>query len=105
MNNPQYKPICRANELIVGTGRSIIITGWTPKERVAKLLEPHEYACIGNLYSPMYGLTPLVVNLLANPYNWDIHLLSATNQDKVAGAIEAVYYFLKGTTFLMTSTK
>lgn len=96
MNNPQYKPICRANELIVGTGSSIIITGWTPKERVAKLLEPHEYACIGNLYSPMYGLTPLVVNLLANPYNWDIHLLSATNQDKVAGAIEALYYFLKG---------
>jgi thymidylate synthase len=99
MNNPQYKPICRANELIVGTGNSIIITGWTPKERVAKLLQPHEYACIGNLYSPMYGLTPLIVNLLANPYNWDIHLLSATNQDKVAGAIEALYYFLKGRFF------
>lgn len=96
MSNPHYKPICRANELIVGTGRAIIITGWTPKERVAKLLETHEYACIGNLYSPMYGLTPLVVNLLANPYNWDIHLLSATNQDKVARAVEAFYYFLKG---------
>ena len=100
MNNPQYKPICRANELIVGTGRAIIITGWTPIERVAKLLEPHEYACIGNLYSPMYGLTPLIVNLLANPYNWDIHLLSATNQDKVAGAIEALIYFLRGHYFL-----
>lgn len=90
MNNPQYNPICRANELIVGTGRAIIVTGWTPKERVVKLLEPHEYACIGNLYSPMYGLTPLVVNLLANPYNWDVFILSATKQDEVARACECL---------------
>lgn len=100
MTNQTYKPICRSDELILGTGSSIIITGWTPKERVAKLLEPHEYACIGNLYSSMYGLTPLVVNLLANPYNWDIHLLSATNQDKVAKAVEAFYYFLRGHYYL-----
>jgi thymidylate synthase len=100
MNNPQYKPICRANELIVGTGRAIIITGWTPKERVAKLLEPHEYACIGNLYSPMYGLTPLIVNLLANPHNWDVYVLSATRQDEIAGASRCFYDLINVTSSL-----
>lgn len=97
MSNPTYKPICRSNELIIGTGRAIIITGWTPKERVAKLLEPHEYACIGNLYSPMYGLTPLIVNLLANPYNWDVFILSATKQDEIAGASQCFYDLFIGT--------
>jgi thymidylate synthase len=39
----------------------------------------------------MYGLTPLIVNLLANPYNWRIFILSATKQDEVAGACQCFY--------------
>jgi len=94
MTNPTFKPVCRQKDLIIGTGRAIIVTGWTPKEVVAKKLEPHHYAVIGNLYSSRYGITPFLVNLIANPYNWDIFLLNATAQDRISNSCQDLWNLL-----------
>lgn len=98
MDKVVYKPVYKSNELFVGEGNRIVITGWTPKERVKKELEKEgiKYAAIGNLYSPNYGLTYLLVNLLANPYDWEINLLGGTRADLVSNGVEAVKGLLKG---------
>lgn len=89
----KYSPVERANELVIGTGKAIIITGWTPVNKVKAILQEYEYACIGNLYSPMYGLNPLLVNLLANPYNWTVFVIQDTKADKVAGGVQCLLDF------------
>ncbi len=83
----EYKPICKQNQLIFGTGTTAIITGWTPKEKIAKHLEPHQYAVIGQLYNPVRGISPLIRNLLANPHVDAVCLLSATKEDENAKGI------------------
>jgi thymidylate synthase len=93
-NYPKYDPIYNKKDLIVGSGSSIIVTGWTPKERVAKLIEEKYYAVIGNLYSALYGLTPFFVNLLANPYNWDIFCLTGSKQDELSGSTKCLFDLL-----------
>lgn len=93
---PEYKPTHRANKLVLGRGSALILCGWTPVEQLLKHLSPKDYACIGPLYSQDLGLTPLIANLLANPYTWTICLLSARLQDRITPGCTAFYRFLQG---------
>jgi thymidylate synthase len=90
-----YKALHKPNQLIYGTGTVVVVTGWTPKERVARLLEPEQYAAIGNLYSPA-GVDLLVRNVLHNPHITGFLVIKATQQDKNSGAIDALVRFLGG---------
>ncbi|MBF2097554.1 MAG: thymidylate synthase [Gloeomargaritaceae cyanobacterium C42_A2020_066] len=83
-----YRPLYKPNQLICGTGHTVIITGWTVKEMVAKRLEPQDYAAIGQLYSPTRGIDFLVRNLLFNPYITHLVLLQATREDRNAGGCQ-----------------
>ena len=89
----RYRALHKPNQLLYGTGGIVIITGWTPKERVAKLLDETQYAAIGNLYSPA-GVDILVRNLLHNPHVTGLIIIEATTQDKNSGAITHLLKFL-----------
>ncbi|HEY9610498.1 thymidylate synthase [Allocoleopsis sp.] len=91
----KYTALHKPNQLIYGTGTVVVVTGWTPKERVAKLLESHQYAAIGNLYSPA-GVDLLVRNLLHNPHITGVLVLWATQQDTNSGALAALRQFVDG---------
>ena len=86
-----YKP----NQLIYGSGQTAVITGWTVKQAVAKHLHPDEYAVIGQLYSPTRGINLLIRNLLLNPHVWYLVILSATKEDKNAGANQCLGDFFR----------
>jgi thymidylate synthase len=86
---PHYKP----NQLICGHGQTAIITGWTVKQSLAKHLNPHEYAVIGNLYSPTRGISPLLRNLIANPHVRYLVILNATKEDKNSGSGQCLLDF------------
>jgi thymidylate synthase len=89
----QYKALHKPNQLICGQGQTAVITGWTVKQAVAKQLQPHEYAVIGQLYSPTRGINLLVRNLLYNPHVRYLVVLSATKEDKNAGAGQCLWDF------------
>jgi thymidylate synthase len=90
--NPKYKP----NQLIYGTGDNlVIVTGWTPKEAIAKKLASKEYAAIGNLYSPSRGINFLIRNLLLNPQITQLRILSVTREDQNSGSCKCLFNFFK----------
>ncbi|MGL4497690.1 MAG: thymidylate synthase [Planktothrix sp.] len=89
--NALYKP----NQLICGHGQTAIITGWTVKQAIAKKLEPHLYAVIGQLYSPTRGISLLIRNLLANPHVRYLVVLNATKEDKNAGGCACLLDFFR----------
>lgn len=91
----EYIALHKPNQLIYGTGTVAVITGWTPKERVAKLLQSEQYAVVGNLYAPS-GVDILVRNLLHNPHITGLLIIEATKQDEVSGAIAHLFRFLDG---------
>jgi thymidylate synthase len=93
-----YQPLYRKEDLLLGKGNTIIVTGWTPKERVQTKLESSniDYGCIGSLYNPFCGLSPLVANLVANPVLYPIHILNCTKQDRLAKGSEALKQLLRG---------
>jgi len=75
----------------------VVVTGWTPAAIIAKQLDPDYYAAIGNLYSPTRGLSPLLRNILANPYITHILCVGCTKEDVNAGGVQALYdFFVKG---------
>ena len=76
-----FDPILKADQLILGDPASPVVVCclWTPRERVSTILEPSDYAAIGNLYSARRGLEFLIRNLLANP---DITDLVITGADR-----------------------
>lgn len=88
-----YKPAFQDKNLIIGTGDTVIVTGWTPVERVAKMLDKSQYAVIGSLYNPVRGLNFLIRNLLANPQYNRVVVVEATEQDEVAGGCRAFVSF------------
>lgn len=103
MEKPQYTytPHYETNQLICGNGQVAIVTGWTPRNAVAKKLNPDKYAVIGNLYSPTKGISPLMRNLLANPHVWHLVILDATKEDENIGGCQVLrdffhYGFRKG---------
>lgn len=91
----QYQPLYKPNQLILGTGRIAICTGWTPKEIIARKLQPHEYAVIGSLYSAARGINFLIRNLLHNPHVRHIVIISATKADVNSGAGECLADFFE----------
>jgi len=91
----QYKPLHKPNQLIYGSGQTAVITGWTVKSTVQKQLQPHEYAVIGQLYSPTRGISLLIRNLLANPHVRFLVILNATKEDKNAGGCECLLDFFR----------
>jgi thymidylate synthase len=88
-----YTPLYKPNQLILGDGQLIVITGWTPKEYVAKQLR--RFAAVGNLYSPARGIDLLVRNLLANPGYTNVALLGITKEDANAGSVDALEHFFR----------
>lgn len=91
----KYKPLHKPNQLIYGSGQTAVVTGWTVKASVAKHLQPHEYAVIGQLYSPTRGISLLIRNLLANPHVLFLVTLNATKEDRNAGGCECLLDFFR----------
>lgn len=85
-----YKPICQEENLILGSGSTVIVTGWTPKETIAKHLKNDEYAAIGNLYNSSTGVDYLLRNIIANPCIRNIIAISATEYDNVSGSVDTL---------------
>jgi len=90
-----YVPLHKPNQILCGSGKIAIVTGWTPKEAIAKYLSPTEYAAIGALYSPSRGINFLLRNLIANPHLEMLVLLEATKEDKNAGSVVCLMDFFK----------
>lgn len=91
----QYNPLYKPKQLICGTGQTAVITGWTVKQFIAKNLEPHEFAVIGQLYSPTRGISLLIRNLLVNPHVRFLVAISATREDRNAGGCQCLVDFFK----------
>ena len=91
----QYKPLHKPNQLIYGTGQTAVVTGWTVKGAIAKKLQSHEFAVIGQLYSPTRGISLLIRNLLANPHVRFLVVLNATKEDRNAGGCECLLDFFR----------
>lgn len=91
----QYNPLYKPNQLICGIGQIAVITGWTVKGAIAKQLQPHEFAVIGQLYSPTRGISLLIRNLLANPHVRFLVVLNATKEDRNAGGCECLLGFFR----------
>ncbi len=89
----EYTPLHKPNQVIRGSGQIGVVTGWTVKESVAKHLHSHEYAVIGQLYSPTRGINLLIRNLLANPHVRFLVALCATKEDRNAGGCECLLDF------------
>ena len=62
-------PIEFKEKLLIGNMASNvgIITLWSPKEEIAKYVDPLSYAVMGNFYDVHNGLEPFLRNCLANP--------------------------------------
>lgn len=95
----KYTPKFNSNQIICGLGNVVIVTGWTPKEKVLKQIEQAEfddsyYAAIGQLYSPTQGISYLVRNLLLNPQVRGMVLLSFTREDDTTKSCQCFYDFL-----------
>lgn len=95
VNQYQYQPLYKPNQLICGTGQTAIVTGWTVKQAIAKRLQPSEYAVIGQLYSPTRGISFLIRNLLYNPHVRFLVALNATKQDSNAGGCQCLLDFFR----------
>ena len=90
-----YQPPYKPNQVICGSGPTVVVTGWTVKESLVKYLLPREYAAIGNLYSPTRGISPLIRNLLANPQVPYLVILNATREDGNAGSGRCLLDFFR----------
>ncbi|MEB3827864.1 thymidylate synthase [Phormidium sp. CCY1219] len=91
----EYNALYKPNQLICGRGQTAMITGWTVKQAIAKQLDPHEYAVIGQLYSPTRGISLLIRNLLANPHVRYLVALNATKEDRNAGGCQCLIDFFR----------
>lgn len=90
-----YAPKHKPNQLLIGTGRVVVISGWTVKGAIASQLDPSQYAAIGNLFSATRGLSPLIRNLLLNPHVRHLIALSATKEDEASGSIRCLLHFFR----------
>ncbi len=91
----QYKPLHKPNQLIYGNGQTAVITGWTVRQAIAIQLQPHEFAVIGQLYSPTRGISLLIRNMLANPHVRFLVALNATKEDQNAGGCKCLLDFFR----------
>lgn len=91
----RYNPVYKPKQLVCGTGQVAVITGWTVKQFIVKRLEPHEFAVIGQLYSPTRGISLLIRNLLVNPHVRFLVIINATREDRNAGGCECLADFFR----------
>lgn len=89
----RYNPLFKSEQLKIGTGHTVVVTGWTPKEAIAKKLDPEEYAAIGQLYSPTRGINFLIRNLIYNPQVRYLVVLNGTKADANAGGCRSLLDF------------
>lgn len=89
-----YIPEHKSSSIMCGTGSTVIVTGWTPKEAVAKHLDPSQYAGISSLYSANPGINLLVRNLLANPQVKYLVVINATKEDQNSKSCSVLRDFL-----------
>jgi thymidylate synthase len=102
---PLYTPRYKPGQVICGQGFTVIVTGWTLRQAIAKRLEPSDYAAIGQLYSPTRGISVLVRNLLCNPHVRHLIAIAATSEDHNAGGCACVRdFFERGVTPGQTET-
>lgn len=90
-----YQPYCHKDTIHVGTGHVAIVCGWTPVDKMLKLLRPEDYNCLGNLYSAVRGINPLIRNLLANKHIHDLIIIHSTQQDENTGACQCLIDFFR----------
>ena len=90
--NPVYKP--KQLDLRHRANGSYYRDGLL-KQFIAKQLEPHEFAVIGQLYSPTRGISLLIRNLLANPHVRFLVIANATKEDRNAGGCECLLDFFR----------
>lgn len=91
----QYKPLYKNNQITCGSGQTAVVTGWTIKQAIARHLEAHEFAAIGQLYSPTRGISFLIRNLLANPHVRYLVVMNGTREDRNAGASQCLLDFFR----------
>lgn len=91
----RYNALYKPGQLICGTGQVAIITGWTVRKIVAAKLESHEFAVIGQLYSPTRGISFLIRNLLVNPHVRSLVVINATKEDQNAGGARCLVDFFQ----------
>lgn len=78
-----------------GSGKVVIVAGWSPLGRVKNLFNNDLYAVAGSLYS-LAGIDLLIRNLLANSCT-EVVILNCTKQDKFANSVGVlVDFFNKG---------
>lgn len=90
MMAPKYLPPYKPNQLTIGWGNPVVVTGWTLKEAIAKKLDDTDYAAIGQLYSATRGINWLARNIIANPQTRSLIVLGCTKADQNAGAVQCL---------------
>ena len=91
-----YEPILSRNQLILGDGcDTVVVTGWTLKETVARALDTSQYAAIGQLYSATRGISIILRNLFANPDVTRLIVVNATVSDRNAGGCRCLVDFFR----------
>ena len=94
-----YTPIHKPNQVVTGTGRVCVVTGWLPKDSIKSRTNKSKYAAIGNLYSSSRGIGFLIRNLLANNHVRFIVIIESTKQDKNSGSSRCLFdFFSNGVT-------
>jgi thymidylate synthase len=93
MSEFEYNAQFFADQLILGTGRVVVVLGWTPKFPISERLDPKEFAAIGNLYSVARGLNFLIRNLLLNPHVHTVIALQRSILDQKAASVEGLIRF------------
>lgn len=88
---PKYKP----NQILLGSGKPVIVSGWTTQKTISQRLDPEYYAAIGQLYSATRGISFLLRNLLVNPQCRQLIILNATKMDQTSGAVIALRDFFE----------
>jgi thymidylate synthase len=88
---PKYKP----NQILLGSGKPVIVSGWTTQKTVSQRLDPEYYAAIGQLYSATRGISFLLRNLLVNPQCRQLIILNGTRMDQTSGAVIALRDFFQ----------
>ena len=85
-----YQAVVCSEKIKVGRGKAVIVTGWTPVDRVEKKIDSSMYAAIGTLYNPHTSIDYLLINLFNNPQVSEIIAIAATPQDENARSIEVL---------------
>ena len=93
-----YYPVNSQDSLSFGRGENlVVVTGWTPVERLKSKLPIDCYAAMGNLYSKDVGINLLLRNLIANPQIKYVIGLRCTKNDYFIRSVDYLEsFFVEG---------